>query len=120
MRDFNGKVGTNGIDIYPGNCGKYSVWIMNHEGEWLLSFYAMNNFDVMNTVYKQRKNRLVTWKSPDGRTKNQIDYILVPTDQKVLIKTCGVFNWADINSDHSLFLQNIPYFYLKSNTANEN
>ena len=90
MADFNGKVGTNGIDIYPRHCGKYGVGTMNDEGERLLNFCAKNNFAVMNTVYKQRKNRLVTWISPDGRTKNQIDYILVSIDQKGLIKKCRV------------------------------
>ena len=55
---------------------------MNDEGEKLVSFCAMNNFSVTNTVYKQRNNRLVTWISPDGRTKNQIDYTLVLIDQK--------------------------------------
>ena len=43
MGDFSGTVGTNGIDIYPGNCGKYGVGTMNGEGERLLNFCAMNN-----------------------------------------------------------------------------
>ena len=35
---------------------------------------------------------------------NQIDYILVPSDQKSGIKNCRVFNSADVNSDHSLLM----------------
>ena len=85
MGDFNGKFGTNGIDIYPDNCGKYGMGTMNNEAERLLNFCTINIFAVMNTEYKQRKNTLVTWVSPDGRTKNEIDYILVHTDQKGLI-----------------------------------
>ena len=27
--EFNGKVGTNGIDMYPDNCGKHGVETMN-------------------------------------------------------------------------------------------
>lgn len=50
----------------------------------------------MNTMYKQSKNRLTAWISPDRLTKNQIDYILVPIDQKGLIENCKVFNSADI------------------------
>ena len=86
MGDFYGNVGTNGIDIHPDNCGKYGVGRMNDEEERLQDLCAMNNLAVMNSVYKQRKNRLVTWICPDGRAKNQIDYILVPIDQKGLIK----------------------------------
>ena len=32
MGNFNGKVSTNGIDIYPDNCGKYGAGTMNDEG----------------------------------------------------------------------------------------
>ena len=81
--------------------------------ERLLNFCAMNNFAVMNTVSKQRKSRLVTWISPNGRTKNQIDYTLVPIDQKGLIKKCRVFNSADINSDHSLLMPKYTIFLPK-------
>ena len=73
----------------------------------------MNNFAVMNSVYKQRKNRLVTWICPDGRAKNQIDYILVPIDQKGLIKKCRVFNSVDINSDQSLLMAKCTTFVPK-------
>ena len=111
--DFNAKVGTNGIDMYPDNCGKYGVKTMDGEGERLNNFCAKNSFAVMNTVYKQKKNRLVTLISPDGRTKNQIDYIMVPTDQKALIKKCRVFNSGDISSDHSLLMAKYTTFLLK-------
>ena len=104
LGDFNGKVGANGIDIYPENCGKFGLGTMNDEGERLLNFCALNNLAVMNTMYKQRKNRLITWISPDGLTRNQIDYILIPINQKGLIKNCRVFNSADVNSDHSLLM----------------
>ena len=54
------EVSANGRDIYPDNCGKYVVQTMNDEGERILNFCAMNNFAVMNAIYKQRKSRLVT------------------------------------------------------------
>jgi len=86
-------------------CGKYGIGLMkNDEGERLLNFCATNQLSIMNTMYKQKFQRLVTWISLDGRTKNQIDYILVPSDQKSYVKCCRVFNSADINSDHSLLM----------------
>ena len=55
--DFSGKVGTNGIDMHPDNCGKYDVETKDGEGERLLNFCAINNFAVMNTVYEQKTDQ---------------------------------------------------------------
>ena len=60
IADFNGKVGTNGIDMYPDNCGKYGVETMNDEGERLLKFCAINNFAVMNMVYKKTTKKQIS------------------------------------------------------------
>ena len=70
----------------------------------MLNFSALNNLSIMNTMYKHKKKRLVTWVSTSGAVQNQIDYILVPTTQKGLVKNCRVFNSADIYSDHSLLM----------------
>ncbi|XP_066936741.1 uncharacterized protein [Clytia hemisphaerica] len=102
--DFNGKVGHRTDELWTGICGVYGVGQMNEGGERLLNFCAANKLSIMNTMYKQKLQRLITWVSPDGRTKNQIDYILVPADQKSCIKSCRVFNSADVNSDHSLLM----------------
>ena len=33
LGEFNGRIGTNGIDTYPENCGKYGLGLMNNEIE---------------------------------------------------------------------------------------
>ena len=101
LEDFNGKVVNNRTDTYPENCEKYSLGLMNDEGERLLNFCALSHLAVMNTMYKQSRNSMTTWISPDGLKKNHIDYVLVSIDQKGLIKNCRVFNSANISSDHS-------------------
>ena len=73
MGDFNCKVGglhTN----YPDSIGKNTIGEANERGEMLAEFCARNNLVVTNTMFSKRK--LHTWTSPDGNTKNQIDYIL--------------------------------------------
>lgn len=55
---------------------------MNNEGERLLNLCALNHLTIMNPMYKQSRKRLATWISPNGLTKNQIDYVLVAIDQK--------------------------------------
>ena len=113
MGDFHGKVGTNGIDRYPDNCGKYGVGRMNEERERLQDLCGMNNFADVNSAYKQRKYRFGTWISPDGTAKIQIDYILVLIDQKGLIEKWRVLNSVDINSDHPLLMAKYTTFVPK-------
>ena len=86
---------------------------MNDEGERLLNFCALNHFAVINTMYKQSRNRLTIWIFADGLTKNQINYVLVPIDHKGLIKNCRVFNSADISSDHFLLMAKYTIFLSK-------
>ena len=73
MGDFNCKVGglhTN----YPDSIAKHTIGEANKRGEMLAEFCARNNLVVTNTMFSKRK--LHTWTSPDGNTKNQIDFIL--------------------------------------------
>ncbi len=60
-------------------------------------------------MYRHKSSRLVTWISPDGRTKNQIDFIAVSEKIKKCMKNCRVFNSAEIGSDHTL-LMSICFF----------
>ena len=45
-----------------------------------------------------------------GQTRQQKLYVLVPNDQKGLIKKCRVFNSADINSDDSILMAKYTIF----------
>lgn len=42
-----------------------------------MEFAKVHNMVIVNTKYKHKISRRVTWVAPDGITKNQIDYILV-------------------------------------------
>ena len=42
--------------------------------------------------------------SPDGSTRNQIDYIILPKDHLKVAQNCRVYNSADIGTDHSLLM----------------
>ena len=41
-----------------------------------MEFCQENALVIANTLFQQHKRRLYTWTSPDGRHRNQIDYIL--------------------------------------------
>lgn len=61
-----------------------------------------------NTLGEHKTSRCTTWHSPDGKTHNQIDYILVPNIFKSGINRAKTrtFPGADVGSDHDLVLLN--------------
>lgn len=54
----------------------------------------------MNMFFDKKPNRKWTWRSPDGRTKNEIDFILTP--HKYQVQDISVINQLPYNSDHRL------------------
>ena len=54
----------------------------------------------MNTFFKKRLHRRWTWISPNGVTKNEIDYI--PTDKPQTFTDVSVINSFNTGSDHRM------------------
>ena len=73
----------------------------------LVDFAIENELVIMNTTFQQHPRRLYTWTSPDGRTKNQIDYILVPKRWRTSVRCVKTLPGADCGSDHELLIVNI-------------
>jgi hypothetical protein len=76
LGDFNAKVGRE--DIFKPTIGNESLYeISNDNGVRLVNFATTKNLRVKNTMFPQRNFHKYTWTSPDGKTHNQIDHILV-------------------------------------------
>ena len=58
-----------------GIIGKFGLGVQNEAGQRITEFCQENALLITNTVF-QHKVPLYTWTSPDGRHRNQIDYIL--------------------------------------------
>ena len=71
--DWNAKVGSQEI---PAGTGKFGLGVQNEAGQRLIEFCQENALVIANTLFQQHKRGLYTWTSPDGKYKNQIDYIL--------------------------------------------
>ncbi|XP_045454944.1 uncharacterized protein LOC123664445 [Melitaea cinxia] len=75
MGDFNAKIGMPLPDekLIMKN---YGYGIRNIRGERLIEFAYENKLSVINTFFKKKTRNRWTWRSPDGKTKNELDYIL--------------------------------------------
>jgi exonuclease III len=76
LGDFNARVGKE--DIFKPIIGNESLQeISNDNGVRLVNFATSKNLRVKNTMFPHHKIHKYTWMSPDGKTHNQIDHILV-------------------------------------------
>ncbi|XP_055919557.1 craniofacial development protein 2-like [Eupeodes corollae] len=117
LGDFNAKIGKE--DIFGGLVGKQSL----HEettdnGFRLIDFAAARNTVISSTRFPRRKIYTATWRSPDGRTTNEIDHVLIGTRQASNILNVRTFRGANVNSDHFLVVLSSELEYqTKKNTC---
>ena len=97
MGDFNAKVGDE-ASKHQGS-GPHGFSKRNDSGENLLSFSQANDLMILNTWFEHQK---FTWISPDKKTKNQIDYILVSKNWFSSFTDCRTRPGADCDTDHIL------------------
>jgi len=75
MGDFIAKVGSD-VQL-KGIVGEHGLGECNERGVKLIDFCASNGLTVANSMFPHHPRRKYTWLSPDGNTRNQIDYILI-------------------------------------------
>ena len=106
--DWNAKVGPDAFENWVGTVGRYGIGSTNDRGIRLLEFAKSHNLTIANTLHPHKLSRTATWHSPDGKTHNQIDFILVPQRFKSSVNKAKTrtFPGADIGSDHDMVLAN--------------
>ena len=68
--DFNAKIGTNDQDIAK-SIGSHGKGNRNRRGERIIYFEEEYKLVIANTLFKNPKNRYLTWESSDGITKKK-------------------------------------------------
>ena len=77
-----------------------------HErGDTLVEWATSHNFKIMNTQLQKKAGMRWTWRSPDGHTRNEIDYIM--TDKTIMVTDVAVINRINIGSDHIMVMGSI-------------
>ena len=118
--DWNAKIGENAYEDWAGTVGKFGCGNTTDKGLRLLEFACNKDLSIANTLYSHKRTRR-TWHSPDGKTRNQIDYILTPQSFKSSINKpkTRTFPGADVGSDHDLLMMTIN-LRLQKNRKNKN
>jgi hypothetical protein len=100
LGDFNARVGRE--DIFKPTIGNESL----HEIR-VVNFATSKNLTVKSTMFSHRNIHKVTWTSPDGRTHNQINHILIDRRQYSSILDVRSFRAADCDTDHYLVVAKV-------------
>ena len=80
--------------------GPYAYDCRNSRGEMLLNWLQCNGNRSWNSFFQKRKPRTWTWRSPNGLTFNQIDYVIARPTLKVL--DVSVLSGFHFDTDHRL------------------
>ena len=92
--DWNAKVGCQEL---PEVTGKLGLGVQNEASQRLTGFCQENMLVIANTLFQQHR-RLYTWTSPDGRHRNQTDYILCSQRWKSSIQSAQTGSWLWLGS----------------------
>jgi len=104
MGDLNATVGR---ERHTEIVGSEGLGKMNGRGENLMEWCEQNDQIIMNTWFTKHPRKLWTWKSPDGITRNQIDYITVNRRFRNTVRDIRTHPEADCNSDHNMLVGKI-------------
>uniref|UniRef100_A0A8R1EG52 Endo/exonuclease/phosphatase domain-containing protein n=1 Tax=Caenorhabditis japonica TaxID=281687 RepID=A0A8R1EG52_CAEJA len=96
--DFNAVVGCSSDDL--PFVGGHGAGQRSENGDRLVNFAFSSRATILNTIYPKRPNRKWTWISPNGKTKNEIDFIL--TNRREIAVDCEVYCDYLNCSDHRL------------------
>ncbi|KAI8426662.1 hypothetical protein MSG28_014383 [Choristoneura fumiferana] len=101
MGDLNGQIGERQWDedatIGPYT---YSTKARSRNGKMLIDFAMENNLSILNSMFKKKKDRMWTWISPDGKSKNQIDFIM--TNNSKCFLDMNVISNLNFNTNHRM------------------
>jgi hypothetical protein len=99
--DLNANLGKE--EMYKGTIGKQSLHIdSNDNGKRIIDFAMSRNLVISSTCFPHKAIHKGTWRSPDGKTYNQIDHVLIDRRNASSIIDVRTCRGANGDSDHYL------------------
>ncbi|KAL4083714.1 hypothetical protein QTP88_029030 [Uroleucon formosanum] len=103
LGDLNAKCGKE--EHFRPIIGSESVHDTSNENELrVISFAASKDMIISSTTFPHKDINKITWKSPDGKTANQIDHVLIQKRFRSCIIDVRSFRGPDCDTDHFLVL----------------
>lgn len=99
--DLNAQVGREtsfGQTIGKGSCHLTT----NNNGQKIVDFCSSKDLIISSTYFPRKNIYKHTWSAPDGKTKSQIDHIIIDKRHKTSIRSIGSYRGADGDTDHFL------------------
>ena len=92
-------------DEEEAQVGPYGLGHRNERGIRLIKFAQENNLKIANTFYKKKASSRWTWCAPNGRTRNEIDFILC--DNIAHVSDVHVVKNLKFDSDHRMVISSM-------------
>ncbi|XP_023313011.1 craniofacial development protein 2-like [Anoplophora glabripennis] len=99
LGDANAKIGRE--EMYKPTIGDHSKHeVTNENGKFLIDFAKEKNLIIKSTYFQRKEIYKGTWRSPDGKTINQIDHIAIEKPEVKCIKNIRTYRGLDADTDH--------------------
>jgi len=106
LGDCNAKVGRE--NSFKPTIGQESLHQdSNDNGVRLVNFAKSQNLVVKSTMFPHQNIHKYTWTSPDGKTHNQIDHVLLDRRWDSSVLDVRSFRGADCDTDHYLVIAKV-------------
>ncbi|KAL4154352.1 hypothetical protein QTP88_000231 [Uroleucon formosanum] len=81
--------------------------VSNDNGLRLVGFAESKNLIISSTYFPRKNIHKHTWTAPDGKTKSQIDHIIIDKRHRTSIKNVRSYRGADGDTDHFLVIASL-------------
>lgn len=98
--------------------GPFTQGKRNDNGQKLLNLVQEHNLFIMNSFYNKKYNNKWTWISPNGKVKNEIDFLI--TNKPKIFMDVGVVNQLNFDTDHRMVRGKISGKPVKPSRKNMN
>ncbi|KAI8439007.1 hypothetical protein MSG28_011306 [Choristoneura fumiferana] len=106
MGDYNAQIGSSnhGIESWVG---KHALGNRSENGNMLVDLCCEQDLVIGGSVFPHKNCHKVSWVSPDRRTENQIDHVMISRKWRHSLLDVRNRRGADVNSDHHLVVAKI-------------